>query len=251
MAADLATAQNAIPLCTHLRALTGWGDTQLKVHLARLAELEYLLVHRVKTGQGFEYELLYDGEGAAGARFMMGLAAADGQACGYDAPRSGVEEARSPPGRGVVAAPSAPGRPQKTAIIPAKTANASTRPGTRGRFSGARRRNRCCKAPISSMPWSVEKTPSKTPPARPISTTIRASKSATKSTSIYTTICATTWPNLDASVLCSDRQNPVLRPVPGSRIPEGAQAVKGGPRQRPLSQAARSPKGKVLARPST
>jgi len=106
-----------------VRALTGWGDTQLKVHLARLAELEYLLVHRVKTGQGFEYELLYDGEGAAGARFLMGLAAADGQACGYDAPRSGVEEARSPPGRGVVAAPSAPGRPQKTAIIPAKTSD--------------------------------------------------------------------------------------------------------------------------------
>ena len=52
MAADLATARNAIPLCAHLRALTGWGDTQLKVHLARLAELEYLLVHRVKTGQG-------------------------------------------------------------------------------------------------------------------------------------------------------------------------------------------------------
>jgi hypothetical protein len=106
-----------------VRALTGWGDTQLKVHLARLAELEYLLVHRVKTGQGFEYELLYDGEGAAGARFLMGLAAADGQACGYDAPRSGVEEARSSPGRGVVAAPSAPGRPQKTAIIPAKTSD--------------------------------------------------------------------------------------------------------------------------------
>ena len=97
---------------------------------------------------------------------MMGLAAADGQACGYDAPRSGVEEARSPPGRGVVAAPSAPGRPQKTAIIPAKTANGSTRPGTRGRFSGARRRNRCCKAPISSMPWSVEKTPLKNTPSQ-------------------------------------------------------------------------------------
>jgi len=29
-----------------VRDLTGWGDTQLKVHLARLAELEYLLVAR-------------------------------------------------------------------------------------------------------------------------------------------------------------------------------------------------------------
>jgi hypothetical protein len=35
------------------------------------------------------------------------------------------------------------------------------------------------------------------------------------------------------AVLCSDRQNPVPRPVPGSKNPEGAQAAKGGPRQRP------------------
>ena len=46
-----------------IRALTGWGDTQLKVHLSRLAELEYVLIHRMKVGQGHDYELLYDGEG--------------------------------------------------------------------------------------------------------------------------------------------------------------------------------------------
>jgi hypothetical protein len=37
---------------------------------------------------------------------------------------------------------------------------------SRGRFSGARRRNRCCTAPISSMPWSVEKTPLKNTPSQ-------------------------------------------------------------------------------------
>src|SRR3546814_9789278 len=58
-----------------LRALTGWGDTQLKVHLGRLADLEYVLIHRMKVGQGYEYELLYDGEGEDGGRFVMGLAA--------------------------------------------------------------------------------------------------------------------------------------------------------------------------------
>ena len=46
-----------------VRAATGWSDTQLRVHLARLAELEYVLVHRGARGQSFEYELLYDGEG--------------------------------------------------------------------------------------------------------------------------------------------------------------------------------------------
>ena len=29
-----------------VREITKWGDTQLKIHLARLVELEYLLVHR-------------------------------------------------------------------------------------------------------------------------------------------------------------------------------------------------------------
>ena len=47
-----------------VRAATGWSDTQLRVHLARLAELEYVLVHRGARGQSFEYELLYDGDGA-------------------------------------------------------------------------------------------------------------------------------------------------------------------------------------------
>jgi DNA primase catalytic core len=46
-----------------VRAATGWGDTQLKIHLARLAELEYVLVHRAERGQGYVYELLYDGDG--------------------------------------------------------------------------------------------------------------------------------------------------------------------------------------------
>src|SRR3546814_16676752 len=62
------------PYTTLFRS-TGWGDTQLKVHLGRLADLEYVLIHRMKVGQGYEYELLYDGEGEDGGRFVMGLAA--------------------------------------------------------------------------------------------------------------------------------------------------------------------------------
>ena len=48
-----------------VREHTRWGDTQLKIHLARLVELEYLLVHRGGRGQSFEYELLYDGAARA------------------------------------------------------------------------------------------------------------------------------------------------------------------------------------------
>jgi len=79
----------------------------------------------------------------------------------------------------------------------------------------------------------LKKHPSKIPPARPISTSIYASQNATKSTSIYTTICATISRSAETDVLCSDRQNPVLRPVPGSKNPEGAQGVKGWPLSRP------------------
>jgi predicted transport protein len=38
-----------------VRDWTKWGNTQLKIHLGRLMEMEYLLVHRGKQGQGFVY----------------------------------------------------------------------------------------------------------------------------------------------------------------------------------------------------
>jgi len=102
-----------------VRDITGWGDTQLKVHLGRLAEMEYILTHRVLRGGGFEYELIYDAEGDAGGRFLMGLA--DLQTVGllddgtgpsqhYDETRSGQNDAWSAPGRGAVGGESAYGR---------------------------------------------------------------------------------------------------------------------------------------------
>jgi DNA primase len=45
-----------------LREALNFGDTQLKVHLARLVELELLAVHRVP--RGFAYELLVEGTAA-------------------------------------------------------------------------------------------------------------------------------------------------------------------------------------------
>lgn len=56
-----------------VRALTGWGDTQCRVHLGRLVQMEYLLAHSGRRGQVFEYELRYAGEGGDGERFLMGL----------------------------------------------------------------------------------------------------------------------------------------------------------------------------------
>ena len=47
-----------------VRAHTGWGHTQLKTHLHRLEELEYLIVHRGGRGQTFVYELNWSGSEA-------------------------------------------------------------------------------------------------------------------------------------------------------------------------------------------
>jgi DNA primase catalytic core len=56
-----------------LREYTGLSDTQLRVHLERLVELEYLLVHRGMRGQSFVYELLFDGPAASEAPHLSGL----------------------------------------------------------------------------------------------------------------------------------------------------------------------------------
>lgn len=56
-----------------LREATGWGNTQLHVHLNQLLELEYLAVRSGKNGQKHLYELLYHGEGQAGEKFLLGL----------------------------------------------------------------------------------------------------------------------------------------------------------------------------------
>jgi len=56
-----------------LREAVGWSYAQVRKHLDRLVELEYVLVHRGMRGQRFVYELLWDGKGADGAAFFMGL----------------------------------------------------------------------------------------------------------------------------------------------------------------------------------
>jgi len=56
-----------------LREATTIGDTQLRLHLDRLANLEYLLVHRGARGASFVYELVYDGAGQDGKPFVPGL----------------------------------------------------------------------------------------------------------------------------------------------------------------------------------
>jgi DNA primase len=111
----------------------GWSDTQLKVHLGRLLELEYLLVRRAQDGHHaarFVYELVYDGEGADGAPFLMGLidtaalgaeplaAEQAGNEWRYDEDRSGPGEDRPGSGRPLVGGLSGGGRGAEHREIP-------------------------------------------------------------------------------------------------------------------------------------
>lgn len=56
-----------------VREGSGWSDFQVKMHMRKLEELEYVLVHRGGRGQSFVYELLYDGGGKDGRPHLTGL----------------------------------------------------------------------------------------------------------------------------------------------------------------------------------
>jgi hypothetical protein len=92
-----------------LREAISWGDTQLKIHLSRLTELEYLVAHRTKTG-GFDYELVYDVPEDAHTLRFPGLADIEALKCAYDVARSGQNSVRSGAGRPLVGGQTGGGR---------------------------------------------------------------------------------------------------------------------------------------------
>lgn len=99
-----------------LRDAVQWGDTQLKIHLARLVEMEYLLVHR--RGLTFCYELLFDGDGNADAAHLCGLidVPETPEKPPYDSARSGQAVKQSASGRAVVG-----GQSGKAETVPDQT----------------------------------------------------------------------------------------------------------------------------------
>ena len=51
----------------------GWSYDQVRFHLERLIEREYVIAHFGSRGQRFTYELIYDGKGKDGKPFLPGL----------------------------------------------------------------------------------------------------------------------------------------------------------------------------------
>ncbi len=79
-----------------MRAFTGWGNTQLKIHMKRLEDMEYVPVHRSGRGQAFVYELLFSQESMHGQHHLTGLIDPETLQC--DAKWSGQN--KEPPGLG-------------------------------------------------------------------------------------------------------------------------------------------------------
>ena len=115
---DEACKVKALPRAAHrfsrrdVREYAGWSDFQVKMHMHKLEELEYVLVHRGGRGQSFVYELLYDGAGGDGQPFLMGLIDLETLKRTYDGkkehPEARLEPSRSLPVARVEAACSEP-----------------------------------------------------------------------------------------------------------------------------------------------
>lgn len=56
-----------------VREFTRWSDYQIKVHIKQLEELEYLYPVYGGPGKRYAYQLLWDGKGMDGEKFLMGL----------------------------------------------------------------------------------------------------------------------------------------------------------------------------------
>ena len=130
-----------------VRGVLGLSDTQLRVHLERLVQLEYVLPHAGKQGQLYSYSLRFDGDADTSAPQLAGLGVAETEGIeptsrGAAPTSRGSEGHFAPPsrgGRGGVAAPSrgveSPRKPKPDAgsSVPASTLAVKPR---RGRLNG-------------------------------------------------------------------------------------------------------------------
>jgi DNA primase catalytic core len=82
-----------------VRQYTGWSDPQVKRHLHKLEELEYLIVHRGERGQSFVYELYFDRPADPRQLFLPGLSEIGKlRDCEYDKNRDGQKAEKDGPG---------------------------------------------------------------------------------------------------------------------------------------------------------
>jgi hypothetical protein len=99
-----------------VRAYVQWTDFQIKKHMMRLQEMEYVLVHRGGRGQSFVYELLYQGEGEDGNAFLLGLKQMEKLT--YDQKKEPLKPKKEPSSSPQIAAKEPPGSTGKNGTKP-------------------------------------------------------------------------------------------------------------------------------------
>lgn len=157
-----------------VRDYTGMGNTQLKVHLRRLEDMEYILVHSGRRGQTMVYELLYQGEGEKGGTFLLGLLDVenlkkgkipvyDSNKAGVKAKKAGQNTKKAGPSRPQVGGVSGPSRGSKNTInttIEAsskETAKKSQKGTSRGEKKSTSYRSASSEQSVSSLAASSAK----------------------------------------------------------------------------------------------
>jgi DNA primase len=101
-----------------VRVFVEWGDTQLKTHLRRLEELEYLVVHHGGRGQSFVYELAFERQGDDRKPFFPGLIDAEKlEIHEYDEKKAGADDEKSGSSRPQVGGMSGDGRGEESPIL--------------------------------------------------------------------------------------------------------------------------------------
>jgi len=82
-----------------VRQYTNWSDAQVKRHLHKLEELEYLIIHRGERGQSFVYELYFERPADPRQLFLPGLIDAGKlRSYAYDGNRDGQKGEKDGPG---------------------------------------------------------------------------------------------------------------------------------------------------------
>jgi DNA primase catalytic core len=80
-----------------VRRHTGWSDAQVKRHLRKLEELEYLIVHHGGRGQSFVYELYFQPPADPKQLFLPGISVYDEKKDGVKAVLDGPEGEKDGP----------------------------------------------------------------------------------------------------------------------------------------------------------
>ena len=133
-----------------VRGPLGLSDTQLRVHLERLVQLEYVQVHAGRQGQLYAYSLHFDGDAGSDAPQLAGLGVGGAvsetgivpaTSRGADATSRESKADFAPRSRGVRGGVAGPTRPAKAAKKAGKTAAKAALPPRPAENARSRRVN--------------------------------------------------------------------------------------------------------------